>query len=126
MDGSKKFGWVREDNGSENSVKKILNIQDKEKEFENAENLTNANGQNDARECEIFENRAVEGGPLEHLDRYLSPENAARYLDVSRRFVYELMARREIDVASVGGRLKRIRLSALNAWLNRQNRRRQA
>lgn len=72
---------------------------------------------------QFFENLADTGDPLQHLDRYLSPENVAQYLDVSRKFVYELIARREIEVTNVGGRLKRIRLSALEDWLNRHKRR---
>jgi excisionase family DNA binding protein len=93
-----------------------------------SETLTKAKRQQEAGadQEKFFENLAVEGGPLVHLDRYLSPESAARYLDVSRKFVYELMARREIEITNVGGRLKRIRLSALEEWLNRQNRRREA
>ncbi len=73
---------------------------------------------------QLFENRMVDSDPLEGADVFLSPTNAARYLDVSRKFVYELMARKEIDAVSVGGRLKRIRLSALESWLARPQRRR--
>jgi excisionase family DNA binding protein len=97
----------------------------KREENKNVQILTSAKCQHEDDET-IFENRAVKGDSLIELDRYLSPENAARYLDVSRKFVYELMARREIEITKVGGRLKRIRLSALEDWLNRQNRRRQA
>ncbi|MGZ3722292.1 MAG: helix-turn-helix domain-containing protein [Bdellovibrionales bacterium] len=107
---------------------KIIKIQERVEASGNTEDLTAARRQQDARldSKKIFENRAVEGDLLTHLDRFLSPENAARYLDVSRKFIYELMARGEIEVTSVGGRLKRIRLSTLDAWLNRQNRRREA
>ncbi len=91
---------------------------------EGSDGLTKAKCQKETEsDKRIFENQAVEGDALEHLDRYLSPESAARYLDVSRKFIYELMARREVAVTNVGGRLKRIRLSALDEWLNRQNRR---
>jgi len=75
---------------------------------------------------QLFDSKIGGEDPLTGLDPYLSPENVARYLDVSRKFVYELMARREIESVSVGGRLKRIRLSALKTWLGRHNRRRQA
>lgn len=74
----------------------------------------------------IFGKKIGDEDPLAGLDSYLSPENVARYLDVSRKFIYELMARREIESVSVGGRLKRIKLSALETWLGRHNRRRQA
>jgi len=50
-------------------------------------------------------------------DVFLSPERAARYLDVSKRFIYELIARSEIEVQPLGRRLKRIRQSVLEKWL---------
>ena len=54
------------------------------------------------------------------LDRFLTPIEVAIYLGISKRHVYELMARREIETQSIG-RLKRIRLSTLEKWLNLQN-----
>ena len=72
----------------------------------------------------VFEKRMREGDPLGGSDLLLSPANAARYLDVKRKFVYELMARREIDFVPVGRRLKRIRLSAIESWLSKSQRRR--
>lgn len=52
-------------------------------------------------------------------DPFLSPKDAAKYLGVSVRLIYERIARREIETQPVG-RLKRIRLSALETWLLQQ------
>ena len=51
------------------------------------------------------------------FDRLVSPKNAAELLDVSVKFIYECIARKEIPAEKVGGRLRRIRLSALETWL---------
>ena len=67
---------------------------------------------------QISENEIGTGDPLEGADFYLSPENAARYLDVSRKFIYEMIARKEIEAVTVGDRLRRIRISTLEKWLN--------
>jgi len=77
-----------------------------------------AKGQNFAK---IFLNKigTQDDELLTGLDRLLSPEKVAKFLDVSKRFVYELIAKKEIDAQPVGTRLKRIRLSAIEAWLLR-------
>jgi excisionase family DNA binding protein len=54
-------------------------------------------------------------------DCFLSPENAAQYLDVSRKFIYEMIARGELKAMVVGGRLRRIRRSDLELWLTSSN-----
>jgi len=54
-------------------------------------------------------------------DCFLSPENAAQYLDVSRKFIYEMIARGELRAMTVGGRLRRIRRSDLELWLTSSN-----
>ena len=51
------------------------------------------------------------------FDRLVSPRTAARLVDVSVKLIYECIARGEIAAERVGGRLRRIRLSALEAWL---------
>lgn len=87
--------------------------------------LTLGRGVRQTHQREQLSDNCIGGeDPLTGLDPFLSPDNVARYLDVSRKFVYELMARREIESVSVGGRLKRIRLSALETWLGRRNKRR--
>ena len=58
------------------------------------------------------------------FDRLISPKKAAQLLDVSVKFIYECIARKEIQAERIGGRLRRIRLSALETWLNRGNKRR--
>ena len=73
----------------------------------------------------IFENRIGENPlPAADLfggDRFLSPENVAQYLDVSRKFIYEMIARGELKAMVVGGRLRRIRRSDLELWLTSSN-----
>lgn len=54
------------------------------------------------------------------MDPFLSPKEAAEYLGVSVRFVYERIATDEIKSQAMG-RLRRIRLSTLEDWLIRQN-----
>ncbi|RYZ90794.1 MAG: DNA-binding protein [Proteobacteria bacterium] len=68
---------------------------------------------------EVFDNGIGRGDPVAGIDSYLSPDNAARYLDVSRKFIYEMIARKEIDAVTVGGRLRRIKISSLEEWLSR-------
>lgn len=53
-------------------------------------------------------------------DFLLSPQNAAKYLDVSVKFIYELMQSGQIESIPVGGRLKRIRKRTLDHWLSLQ------
>lgn len=53
-------------------------------------------------------------------DYYLSPENAAKYLDVSRKFIYELIQSKTIEAVSLGRKLKRIQKRTLDNWLNLQ------
>lgn len=69
----------------------------------------------------LFENRKRNLDLL--ADPFLSPKEAAKYLGVSVRLIYERIALREIEVQPVG-RLRRIRLSALEAWLLQQKERR--
>lgn len=51
------------------------------------------------------------------FDRLVSPRLAAELLDVSPKFIYECIARKEIPAERIGNRLRRIRLSALETWL---------
>lgn len=51
------------------------------------------------------------------FDRLVSPQTAAKLLDVSTKFIYECIARKGLPAERVGGRLRRIRLSTLEAWL---------
>ena len=67
---------------------------------------------------ELFENR-IGRCKGQKLDPFLSPQEAAQYLGVSNRFVYERIARREMGFQLVG-RLRRIRLSILENWLIQQ------
>ena len=67
----------------------------------------------------IFENFISENDL--RFDRLVSPKKAAELLDVSVKFVYESIARREIQSVKVGGRLRRIRLSTLETWLSCKN-----
>ncbi len=53
-------------------------------------------------------------------DFLLSPLNAAKYLDVSVKFIYELIQSGQIKSQPIGNRLKRIRKRALDNWLNQQ------
>lgn len=82
------------------------------------ERLTRGPGRSEAP-TQVFENEIGYGDPLSGVDSFLSPENAARYLDVSRKFIYEMMARNEIEAVTVGDRLRRIRISTLEKWLKR-------
>jgi len=68
--------------------------------------------------AKVFENRV--GRCKSHgFDPFLSAKEAADYLGVSRRFVYERIATSEIKSQPMG-RLRRIRLSTLEDWLIRQ------
>jgi len=51
------------------------------------------------------------------FDRLVSPKTAAKLLEVNVKFIYECIARGEIKAERIGGRLRRIRLSILEAWL---------
>lgn len=53
-------------------------------------------------------------------DFLLSPLNAAKHLDVSVKFIYELMQSGQIESQPIGGRLKRIRKRTLDNWLDLQ------
>lgn len=77
----------------------------------------------------IFENRI--GGEIDKTDDfksflkpddfYLSPQNAAQYLDVSVKFIYELIQSGKLKSQSVGNRIKRIKFRDLNEWLTTQD-----
>ncbi len=45
----------------------------------------------------------------------------ARFLDVSDDFIYDRVARGEIESQRVGSRLKRIRVSSVIEWLKSQS-----
>ena len=77
-----------------------------------------AGGVDSERSNKLFENSRNDSDL--GFDRLVSPRTAAELLDVSAKFVYECIARREIVAERVGGRLRRIRLSALEAWLATQ------
>lgn len=65
----------------------------------------------------VFEN-SVERNRQTRWDPLLSPKKAAEYLDVSAKFVYEHILSGDIPSHHVG-RLRKIRLSDLEAWLAR-------
>lgn len=71
----------------------------------------------------LFENLGGENSSdLWHrLDVYFSPQNAARYLDVSVKFIYERIQSGEIIAQSVGRRIKRIKKGVLDEWLLAQS-----
>jgi excisionase family DNA binding protein len=73
----------------------------------------------------VFEKRnwEINSRDGKKLDPLLSPQDAAEYLGVKRKFIYERIARRELEVQPIG-RLKRIRLSNLESWLLREKQRR--
>lgn len=87
--------------------------------------LTEPRGGHDSQgvPSKISDNEIGYDDPLAQADSFLSPENAARFLDVSRKFIYEMIARNEIEAVTVGGRLRRIRISTLEKWLKRSNER---
>jgi excisionase family DNA binding protein len=64
---------------------------------------------------------SIGGNGTTFLDPLLSPREAARYLSVSEKFIYEHTARGDIPVQPVG-RLIRIRKSDLETWLTNQRR----
>ena len=55
--------------------------------------------------------------PMHGIEVYFSPQNAARYLDVSVKFIYERIQSGEIKSQSVGKRIKRIKKGVLDKWL---------
>ena len=69
------------------------------------------------RSPRIFDNSVDRGF---YGDRLLSPNEAATYCNVSRKFIYERIYRGELKALNVG-RLRRIRLSTLETWLTCQN-----
>ena len=77
------------------------------------------------KKLQLFENEIGENPKIvpEHFgqDYFLSPESVALFLDVSRKFIYELIARGELKALTVGGRLRRIRRSDLELWLTSSN-----
>lgn len=88
-------------------------------EDQNSKNLIDTNNQRDSgSEKAISENRI--GRQRAHgFDPFLSPREAADYLGVSVRFIYERVATGELESQPMG-RLRRIRLSTLENWLVRQ------
>ena len=58
--------------------------------------------------------------PLNEAEIFLSPKNAARYMDVSVKFVYELMQTGQLQTQPIGRRLKRIKKGTLDNWLTAQ------
>lgn len=53
-------------------------------------------------------------------DYFLSPSNAAQFLNVSVKMIYELIQSGELKSQPVGRRIKRIRKSELEKWLSFQ------
>jgi excisionase family DNA binding protein len=60
-----------------------------------------------------------DGKPEADFDLFFTPREVADMLGVSDKFVYERMARGELESQPIG-RLKRIRKSTLETWLNSQ------
>ena len=56
-------------------------------------------------------------GKISNDEIYFSPENAAKYLDVSRKFIYELIQSKKIEAVCLGRKLKRIKKRTLDEWL---------
>jgi len=75
-------------------------------------------------DAQIFENRI--GGEKKIFDSsvseycLISPKNAAQILDVSIKFIYERIQSGEIESICIGGRIKRIKKTALEKWLSSQ------
>lgn len=97
---------------------KSLRILGKESELKNSEDLNNTKQQNYPRVSKVFENRIGRQKAL-GFDPFLSPKEAAEYLGVSARFVYERIFNGDLESQPMG-RLRRIRLSTLENWLIRQ------
>lgn len=99
---------------------KELRILEDKKELGNTEDLNNTKRQKYSQTSEIalFENR-IGRQKAQGFDPFLSPKEAAAYLGVSVRFVYERIFSGEIESQPMG-RLRRIRLSTLENWLVRQ------
>ncbi len=77
-----------------------------------------------AKADKIFGN-TIGGGNLVQdsrngLDFLMSPQSAARYLDVSVKFIYERIQSGEIKSEPIGNRIKRIRKIILDEWLASQ------
>lgn len=53
-------------------------------------------------------------------DVYLSPESAAKLLDVSRKFIYELIQSKQLEAINLGRKIKRIKKRTLEEWLTNQ------
>lgn len=97
---------------------KVIKIH-KNQKFENGEGLTNLRRQNDPQLVKsIYENR-IGRQKAQGFDPFLSPKEAAEYLGVSVRFIYERIFCGELESQPMG-RLRRIRLSTLENWLVRQ------
>lgn len=68
----------------------------------------------------LFENRIGGEKRVPIVDAYFSPKNAAHYLDVSIKFIYERIQSGEIESIAVGNRIKRIKKDTLDKWLTAQ------
>lgn len=81
-------------------------------------------GQTSSRKKQFIENRI--GSEVDFLSEvasdeiYLSPASAAKYLDVSRKFIYELIQSKKIEALCLGRKLKRIKKRTLDEWLSLQ------
>lgn len=95
-------------------VLRVVGIEETE-----AKNLIDSSHQKDAHKgLSICENR-IGRQMAQGFDPFLSPKEAAAYLGVSVRFIYERIFSGELESQPMG-RLKRIRLSTLENWLLRQ------
>ena len=68
----------------------------------------------------IYESRIGNKSPERTDDSFLSPKNAAKYLEVSVKLIYKLIETGQIQSQPIGKRLKRIRKSVLDSWLSAQ------
>jgi len=75
----------------------------------------NVKGHSTRKSDEVLERRINKDGS--ELDEFLTPRQAADYLQVSPKFIYERIERGEIKSQPMGNRLKRIRRSTLEMWL---------
>lgn len=83
------------------------------------DSLTNFERQSDPNSCTSISENRIGRQKAQGFDPFLSPKEAAEYLGVSSRFVYERIFTGEIESQPMG-RLRRIRLSTLENWLVRQ------
>lgn len=89
-----------------------MKIKDRKSELKNSQNKL------------FIENRI--GSEVDLLSKisddeiYFSPESAAKYLDVSRKFIYELIQSKKIVAVCLGRKLKRIKKRTLDEWLSLQ------